>query len=541
VEFRQHRRLEPRVRPDGHGGGLAEALEAQVADPLFLLARQWQLGEFQGEDGGSPVSAELRVEGAAITRFRPGDDGVPVDLPAGAPLEAVVEAGADAAVPTLRERAAAGLRFLALLDPPDAVADAVRDRCPLLPPDDPHDTAGHALHTVLATRAPDGAALAAELRQGWTPPGAGPGFPAVRDRWLAWSATRHPAPGASSWVTDRLEHRFAVGAAFPDGQVVLSAPAFDGGPVESYHLDHDTAADLGTPVRTKDVSVSALPTRVTYAGMPAERWWEIEDDTVNLPAIGAGPPDLARLLLVSFANAYGNDWWVVPVDLAVGSVHRITALSVVDTFGDSTPVAPTDLEHGDGWCAFRPADAATGRPAPPLLPLLPTAGHLLEGDPVEEVLFARDEMANLGWAVERLVQSAAGGPRRRGDEPFEESAEQSADALTYRLVTPVPPHWVPLVPEPLGDGSPARWLRRGVVRGRTGGAVGRVLEPERRPVRFRDEEVPRTGVRVVRVPVLARGSDGRTVWWMSRRARTGRGEASSRLAFDEALPPAPGT
>ncbi len=51
-------RLEPRPRD----GALDESLQAQVRDPLWLLARQWQFGEFQGENTGSLVGADLVVE-----------------------------------------------------------------------------------------------------------------------------------------------------------------------------------------------------------------------------------------------------------------------------------------------------------------------------------------------------------------------------------------------------------------------------------------------------------------------------------------------
>ena len=36
-----------------------------------MLARQWQLGEMQGDDNGTPVSARLRAECAQLTRYRP--------------------------------------------------------------------------------------------------------------------------------------------------------------------------------------------------------------------------------------------------------------------------------------------------------------------------------------------------------------------------------------------------------------------------------------------------------------------------------------
>src|SRR5438093_12180889 len=61
-------RLEPRSR----NAEMNTTLQARIYDPLWLLARQWQLGEFQGEDCGSPVSATLRGECAQLTRYLPG-------------------------------------------------------------------------------------------------------------------------------------------------------------------------------------------------------------------------------------------------------------------------------------------------------------------------------------------------------------------------------------------------------------------------------------------------------------------------------------
>ena len=38
------------------------SLSARVFDPLWLLTRQWQVGEFQGEDAGMPVLARVRAQ-----------------------------------------------------------------------------------------------------------------------------------------------------------------------------------------------------------------------------------------------------------------------------------------------------------------------------------------------------------------------------------------------------------------------------------------------------------------------------------------------
>ncbi len=61
-------RLEPRSR----NAEMETSLQARIYDPLWMLARQWQLGEFQGEDNGSPVMARWRAEAARLTRYHLG-------------------------------------------------------------------------------------------------------------------------------------------------------------------------------------------------------------------------------------------------------------------------------------------------------------------------------------------------------------------------------------------------------------------------------------------------------------------------------------
>ncbi|MFI1936087.1 hypothetical protein ACH44C_02645 [Streptomyces purpureus] len=569
ARFTHFHRLEPQVRSSGGGGQLDEALEAQVADPLFLLARQWQMAEFHGEDGGSPVLVTIKTAGVPVDRFRPGDDGPSLPYPPGVPVEYLAEAGGPPEL-TLRAAARAGVRFLSLLAPlPAGVRDDVTrqviKRCPLVRADDPEaaaehplDPAGVALGRVLKNRAPHGGSLAKELAANWRPDGLSAGhaahFDNAADRWQEWFAATHATPGPTTWVRERLEHRFGVEAAVGNRRVVLTAPEYPGGSADPYRFDLD-AGDTplvlpGEAPAAAGTSRVTLPTRAMYPGMPADRWWEFEDTTVNVPAIEAGPTDLARLLVVEFANVYGNDHWIVPVELEVGKLHWITRLTVRDTFDETWDIAPVTHER---LALFRLSDARDdkGAPGPPLLPLLPQAAGRMEGAAVEEVLFVRDEMANLGWAVERVVRSATGRPRPRADEfPLDEDPGPSqlpGAVLDYRLLTPVPPHWIPLVPVPLvpgqaGDQNGTRGairFRRGVIPRHGGlrpGAVGRLLEPEVKPVYFRDEEIPRSGVTASRVPVAARDREGRLYHWVGRRVRAGKGEAAGGLAFDAALP-----
>ena len=69
-------RLEPQTAADDIATGFA----ARVHDPLWLLARQWQVGEFQGEDAGTPIVARWRARVTPMTRYVAGTD--PAEHPA---------------------------------------------------------------------------------------------------------------------------------------------------------------------------------------------------------------------------------------------------------------------------------------------------------------------------------------------------------------------------------------------------------------------------------------------------------------------------
>ena len=47
------------------------ALRAEVRDALWMITRQWQTGEFQGDDAGSPILAKLRMETTQVRKYSP--------------------------------------------------------------------------------------------------------------------------------------------------------------------------------------------------------------------------------------------------------------------------------------------------------------------------------------------------------------------------------------------------------------------------------------------------------------------------------------
>ena len=86
--------------------------------------------------------------------------------------------------------------------------------------------------------------------------------------------------------------------------------------------------------------------------MPAARFWEFEDAQVDFGSVDAGPTDLVRMLLVEFALAYGNDWFVIPIELEVGSLCRTRSLVITDTFGIRTLIKPSS-ELGEPYASWR--------------------------------------------------------------------------------------------------------------------------------------------------------------------------------------------
>ena len=50
------------------------ALKAEVADALWMISKQWQMGEFIGDDAGSPVLAKALFETTRLTKYKAGDE-----------------------------------------------------------------------------------------------------------------------------------------------------------------------------------------------------------------------------------------------------------------------------------------------------------------------------------------------------------------------------------------------------------------------------------------------------------------------------------
>lgn len=554
-----------RIEPYSRDRSLQQGLNAEVHDPLWLLARQWQLREFAGEDAGSPVWAELTTTCAPITRFLPHPPGTSPsqvqEYDGSVPLETLVEQepirNAQGHVPSLRLAAEAGLQFLRFLkaNGAESLRSKVIEEFPLRAPTVAERTALDSdtvrFMEVMANRVPDGRVLKTQLPAWTVPPELRDKVEAANKSWMTWYDALFYEAKSSSWVPARLEYQAQISASTPKGEVVLETTEYADGHLDWYSFDAVSGATLGaksddaTTIQNRSIPQRVVPTPVRFHGMPASRYWEFEDANIDFGAIAAGEQQLAHLLLIEFGLVSGDDWFIIPVRLPVGTLCYTDSLTVSDTFGirtniqsaravdqgiqaSSPELSPWDLFHVSGDTAKTDA-----------LFLPPTLGKSLQGKSTEEVLFMRDEMANMVWAVERTVESALNLPLNQSEEYFQARGKatdlpavgpEAALTRLYKLASQVPPHWVPMLPVPING----HYLGLKT----SGPGKGRVVT-ELQDTTLYGEEVPREGVRVSRAYQYTRWTNGHSYLWVGRRNEVGRGEGSSGLVFDQLEPPEP--
>jgi hypothetical protein len=575
-------RLEPLCRD----ADMSRTIGARLFDPLWLLARQWQMGEFQAADVGTPVQARLRATSALLSRCHLGvlpantNAQAPAYDPRRMPLEAVVERRPMRAVdvndPSMLPLAVeAGLHFLRMVEqqaPSQSYRAALIGKFALqalLESIDAGDETTQRFAQTMVGRAPDARRLAAALRAagGAAALAQDPSLAIAQpDRaklqqaagaWLAWydGLFAEPAGAADdAWDPQRLEYAVSVSASFsaqPLDQVNLTASEIDDGRLDWSSFDCDFEVNM---VSNNDHSFSAItetvvPAPVNFRGAPAVRFWEIEDSVLAYGLLPVGPTDLAQMMMIEYTGSYGNDWFVVPLALPVGSINQMNSLVVTDSFGVQSllkPIGAPGMRAANFslWqhSLIRRAGSDIGQVIQRNLFFLPPAiGQVIESGALEEVLFMRDEMASMAWAIERSIESpmerpfayAAAGPIRDND-----SAPAARAPPRYLVSSSVPANWIPLLPvQQQVGGKVIQRLRRGAVLQPDGSAK---VDPARSrtlatgsPLLLYDEEVPREGVQLTRARRLARWVDGSSWAWTALRTQIGRGEGSSGLQFDQ--------
>lgn len=486
-------RLEGRPRKTD----FTRALRAEVRDPLWMITKQWQVGELRGDDAGSPVFARAHLETAKLDRYRPGRSAAG-DLDETVPLEAAVERrpvpfATSQHLLSLDVRLLMGRQWIKLLgtiglgglaagfvaeyaiDEPDPAARADANLSAHV------EVWQH--FAALAGRAMDGGKLYAYLvadpanRHAYdrvaVPSGRESDVDAIADRFIAWfdKLFYQPAKGEpdAAWMPSQLEYQFAVSAANGEAETVLTAEEYYHGRLDWYCLDVDASQDSLGPGAASPAAQTRtfIPTTVQFEGMPNTRWWTFEDGKTSFGDVKPDTTDINKLLLMEFGLVYANDWFIVPFDLPVGTVARVGGLAVTNVFGERTWIEASgsrDDERWQRWSMFQHS-VTRGDAAEPMLVLLPTVPKIGEGRPAEEIYLIRDEISNMVWGIEKTIPlpNGASKPGREAAAEIESRYRQILDAeidgglvvpaeperkaaIWYQLMTRVPENWIPFIP-----------------------------------------------------------------------------------------------
>jgi len=523
-------RLEGRPRTaDG-----ARALKAETRDALWMLTRQWQLGEFRGDDAGSPALARIHTSSSRFDKYSPNDRSVE-KFNDDVPLEARVESrqidfASDSAsgdlILSLDIRLLMGRQWLKLIS---RIGDYKKEfiaRYPIQPPDPGRVEDAHiCAHTdawqsfaAASGRLMDGASFYFYLkghpaRRAWDGIAVDPAHRVEIDRqaarFIEWFEELYYQPqGGDAWDPTRLEYRFACSAPAAQGEKAYLAEGYYHGRLDWYNFDTEKHSNGlgGVPEaearRSVEVTQSLIPAPVVYEGAPNTRWWTIENHGANFAGIEPETTDLAELLLIEFGLAYANDWFIIPHKTTRGAIIRVEGLEVTNSFGERFWIEPAGSNSDDNWQRFS-IGGATIKSQPTKKAdngalLLPAVPNVQEGPPLEEVIMIRDEVANLVWAVEKTIPSPTGAGKS-GDEAAAETLDfyrrrlQSDPAramshppgkarIRYEVMGAAPENWIPFIPVHVENDVRRIQLQRA--------AAPRMLEGAAKPEKIR----PRTSL-----------------------------------------------
>lgn len=537
---------------------LDDNVKMEIRDPLWTLCRQWQFGEFQGEDAGSPWQANILGVHTQPQSFVYGSgDSIPFDV--NIPLETVVEQ--EKIAPDLFLRTQMGRHFFKILKQKSIgkYLDLLVEHYPIVNEMKDDDDEGRYFYKGIEGTYPDGYRIHQEVSDGSfqlfiqnnsvVEASDHSVFIEAGQSFLDWfrHLYQQPEGGQSAWVHEHLEYSFSLESRYKNNNRRLIADQYASGHLDWKDFDQEVITDGATtddhPAGTEQVQ-TFIPTPLTFGGMPHHRLWQLEDATTNFGKIDASPTALLNLLLAEYGLTYSNDWFILPYELDINTICQVKGIVVTDVFGQNSYVSPATQDTETNWQQFAvfhqtERDNATRNES--LFYMTPSVGRLLEGDDLEKVNFIRDEMSNMVWAIEQIVPSEAGTGRilKRTVPSLKEFQPRDEESkIRYVLGNNVPDNWIPFIPvhKEVSVSEVLQEIRLQRARMPQGSRPLSAIVSEKIPVFFiEEEEVPRAGVIITRNFQRTRWLNGKTFLWIGRRKKAGRGEGLANLMFDQIL------
>lgn len=584
------------IEPDARALTVSRGARGCIADPLWMAAQQWRMGEFRHVHGGVPITIETET----FTRRLGG-----VTDAAGTTetLRPTAHAAEILAEPPIPQRDRASLRAPYRLgrsaelwmaehasDTEREAFAELREDFLVVSGDDPYLRR----RAVRGAPATDGTALLRAIEFEDDTVTASPAWPALR-RW----ARTEGVVVRTRRVIERDERPpvvFDPGIVFEprlfdpndlrrrrrddvfDG-TIIGGPVFDVFdpsdlfiPIADPSRPLDPEADLYDPVSgrhsgtvsfvhsgtnaaqadvdagedgalrwwhfnlTSEMSVQgerqrhrAVPSRISFAGKPAERFWTVTEATADWDAASAGTTDIARTAMGAMICLQSADWFVMPVTVARNAVVQLRSAVFRDGFGNTFDVG-VDRDPGRSRLWSGHADLPDGT--------LVTIGEppALRGHAIEVADIVPDDMDNLIWMIERTYVDGDGRPTQNtasAPPPTPRKDDTGAQVPTYVLQSNPAPRWYPMVQE--DDGFHARPFAA---------STGAVRSPDSVVLNGIDHIgfglVPLEGRRTERRWMMGRDGQGSPVRWIARTTARPERTSGSGLAYDILLRPSEG-
>lgn len=470
-----------------------EAMRLRVHDPLWMLARQWQMGEFRGNNTGTAMSVRcvVRYEDCSSDPIEPFAERVYPRIDQFAKIESAVYF-----LDLLRNSSDNGARLVKQLRPELirrysidwgefdkmlALPDAVTTEQEL-------KLNKHLQNYARAYRGKifDGEKLYHDLAQdGHLLDGS---LAMLESKYLSWFDQKYF--GAQSARGHWKDADLCYSVETTVAGTPYTGDRYQGGRLSWYTFDC-TQSQLRNQQNINPEQVLSLPSPATFAAAPNKRLWQMEDRKVFM-GNSVEEPSEANSVVMRYTTMYSNDWMLFPLRTEIGKYISVDQIDVIDTFGERHIISGKDragckdverYKHHEPWQMFVNSTVGQEKTQINGFYFAQQLAATIEGKPIEEIKILRDEIANMVWGVETIVSDDCGGTldanlyatqlqniineRNKAGEPeqlpdtivfgqgkspeLEKAPGNNAPQakFSYSLQSSVPFNWIPFIPQRL--------------------------------------------------------------------------------------------
>ena len=285
-------------RPKAHD--FNKALKAEVRDALWMLTKQWQMGEFKGDDAGSPVFAKVHITSAHLDTYNAAKKGTQNFEP-NIPLEVKAE---QKKIPFVRDnkeisidiRLQMGKYWFKLLKEKGLNFNTeyiikYDFKIPAKTRDADYIYAHREVwqkYAAISGRCMDGYKLFEHINATINKASDGitntdpekTQLDDLGEELIRWFISQYYQPTEeknNAWLPEQLEYQFDCAATAENEEKTLHAEEYYHAHLDWYAFDIKQNGSNNAGQNKDTFTSTFIPTHVQFDGMPDTRWWKFED------------------------------------------------------------------------------------------------------------------------------------------------------------------------------------------------------------------------------------------------------------------------